>query len=419
MEADQISVYSYETARDMMDPADIVLGTTRAPRREFDAGPYDKASFYDALSSPSYGVHSHAHLTSASGPLRSYYEDEDDYRLESWCPPPLPQQQYPSLPPQRLESLREEQKPPSCPNTPKIIQPPSICSKVWFVIKSCLMTASFFLVLFAVFFAYRSYRCDSDRDRRFDLENIRVALNSRLVGQQKAKLEILSALEEFNRSAHAVSVLVLVGWLGSGKTFAASILNEEFPIRDNAHSFSVPLHFANSKSRFDFLDDLSLFIGRSCGHSLIIFDDVDFNQREQVEPIERFIGRLSSARLDTRSNGTLVILTSSAGSDVVLGHAAKNYEDDFETLFRDLEGQLYLNASAKKRIAPFLPLTREEVRQCIEREGVEQRLNLTPNDIDRVIEEVQFFFAEQSEFSRSGCKQIAGKVDRFFGGGKN
>ena len=114
--------------------------------------------------------------------------------------------------------------------------------------------------------------------------------------------------------------MVLTGWLGGGKTFTASLVKDAFPIPENVHSFSVPLHFAAQNENFHFLDDVALHIGRSCGHSLVIFDDIDSGSPKVLAQVEKFVLNLRSSQLSSRSNGTLVLITSNAGGKIINTH---------------------------------------------------------------------------------------------------
>lgn len=419
---DRQSVYSYETARDLIDPADLVFGPGGPRDLDEEQSNYDQSSFYDALSTSSnYFFHHQQQPTNNNrGPPRQYDLRHYHYQQQQQ------QQQQPAYGKRKLDCLREDVstftgspcRKRSC--TPdKIKLAPVKKTGHFFHHLSGLIKGQFLLKLTclialiasAIFWTYHNYhQCDPDRGSGFRMDAIRSTLDSKLFGQTKAKKQIILALEEFNSysDSAAVSVLALVGWLGTGKTFAASLLRDSFPVRESIHSFSVPLHFSTSAdlSKFDFLDALSLSIGRTCGRSLVIFDDVDLAQKEQTEPIERFIGRLRAgapaggpAGGGNASNGTLIVLTSTSGGN-------ENEDDVFNV-------PSFFSAATSKTIAPFNPLNRADVQKCVEKEASDQGLNLGQDEVDRVLEDVEFL--DSSDLARKGCKQIARKVDRLFG----
>ena len=122
------------------------------------------------------------------------------------------------------------------------------------------------------------------------MSSLRSALDENLFGQHVARAEMLREVAAFSRSASSsVTLLLLVGWPGGGKTHSASLLRNSFPVPDNVHSFSVPLHFGGREGDggFGFLDELALHVARSCGHSMVLFDDVDAADQRTTEEIAR------------------------------------------------------------------------------------------------------------------------------------
>ena len=66
-------------------------------------------------------------------------------------------------------------------------------------------------------------------------------------------------------------------------------------------------------------------------------------------------------------------------------------------------------------IVPFLPLTKDNVRKCIEKEVKNQRLFPTKEEIEEILGQIAFFGEDFSLLSKNGCKQIPSKVGVFFG----
>lgn len=308
------------------------------------------------------------------------------------------------------------------------------CSCLWMLLKIVLASISTFLLFFAFLFAYRTYRCESDRQSGFDVDRLASDLASSVYGQSLARTEVARAVREFSLQHHGVSVLVFTGWLGSGKTFVSSLVRDAFPVAENVHSFSVPVHFARENA-LSFLDELSLHIGRSCGHSLVVFDDVDSASTPAFEQMERFVLTLQNTRLSSRSNGTLVIASSNSGGKalnrrildlVSKGGVKKREAMDYSDAVQALQSEgaqipfhhsgVLARSGIPVRVVPFLPLTREHVRQCVWKEVLRQGLRATEQDVTKVLSEVGFFSAELPVLSKTGCKQVAAKVDLHLGG---
>jgi hypothetical protein len=167
----------------------------------------------------------------------------------------------------------------------------------------------------------------------------------------------------------------------------------------------VPLHFAKEADNFHFLDDLALHIGRSCGHSLVIFDDIDSGSQRARAQIEKFVLNLKSSQLSSRSNGTLVLFTSNAGGKILNVHTLNvmmernslREEITYETcldILSEAEIPCYDEISSHKipvRVIPFLPLTRDHVRSCVKREIDNQGLSATDSEVEKVLDDVSFF----------------------------
>ena len=309
----------------------------------------------------------------------------------------------------------------------------SFCSQLCGLFKAlCMMTSCVLLMAFA-FFLWKTYRCESDRQLVYDIEGLRKSLKENLFGQNLARTEILEAMTRFvGPDGPAVSVLALTGWLGGGKTFTSSLIREHFPLPENLHTFSVPLHFAENTDNFHFLADLTQHIGRSCGHSLVVFDDVDSASSAAVERIERFIVSLKHTLPSPRGNGTLVVLTSNKGGeainkyvfDLMREQAASRDRLTSETLLRVMEEEgievpavrSSMRHGIPARIVPYLPLTRDHVKQCVRREISRQGFTVHEQDVNDVLREVRFFSDDFPVLAASGCKQISGKVDVLLGG---
>ncbi len=73
-------------------------------------------------------------------------------------------------------------------------------------------------------------------------------------------------------------------------------------------------------------------------------------------------------------------------------------------------------SGVRVRAVPFLPLSREHVRQCARREIRSQGLDATEEDVEAVVGQLAFFSEDFPVLARSGCKQVAGKVDVYLGG---
>lgn len=427
---DAVSSFSYETARDMLDPADVVLASARASYRErlasststtTDNG--DANSVFSEASSSINNWH-YYHGGNDLMPRQRRRLDclKEDVSYHAYGDHMLKQQQQ-----QQEQRDNHRQSDPENKSSRVLI----CLSRLWLVARAVLTAMSLCLLIAGALFLWRAHRCESDRQRAFSVELLRDALDQQLFGQHLARAEILREMAAFSRAGSdgesSVHVLILVGWPGGGKTHTANILRSVFPTPENVHSFSVPLHFAGGGDSGAFLDDLSAHVVRSCGHSLVLFDDVDGASKE----VAQFVGALSGVRGvgGRRSNGTLVVITSNAGgaaiNDLVLERLKSGArrpditrQEVMEAL-QDVEIPCLdelrpLNVRVK--VVPFLPLGRDQVRQCVGREIRGQGLDATEEDVEAVAGQMGYFSQDFPVLAKSGCKQVAAKVDVYLGG---
>ena len=312
------SAYSYRTAMIRGEPPTYIPGDPMEGLLEHSRpsrnGNYDNAS-----------------VSSYQTGIPTFYDSQSvtpSSSLDSWCPPSSVDFSSigPSLHKRKLDCLREDvvadvnssmdspcKKKLPCSNDQEVSdvkpkQPGSeICSRFLLVLKVIMVALTCCVLLFLTFFLYRKYRCDGDRQTGLDIDGLAKTLEENLFGQHIAADQIVGVLRDFAESpGPSVHVLILTGWLGSGKTFTTSLIREAFPISDNTHVFSVPVHFAKDTRNLPILDDLSLHVGKSCGHTLVIFDDIDSGSKKTLEQVEKFVRSLKNSLLASRSNGTLV-----------------------------------------------------------------------------------------------------------------
>ena len=112
---------------------------------------------------------------------------------------------------------------------------------------------------------------------------------SSLHGQPLAARQISSVFS----ASTLPSLLLMVGPLGTGKTYAASLLAKSFPVEHNIHAPHAPPADPTS---------LSSLIHRSCGLSFVILDDVNLEDKVTVSRIEGLLLAIAGAE-DTKSNG--------------------------------------------------------------------------------------------------------------------
>ena len=104
-----------------------------------------------------------------------------------------------------------------------------------------------------------------------------------------------------------------------------------------------------------------------------------------------------------------------------LEHAKDNLENRERMKYVDILGDvigsgtvpLYSNLvdfSIPIHILPFLPLTREHIRECTKKLYNSKNIILSPLEIQRIVDQISFFSPEFPIFAKHGCKQVVAKM---------
>ncbi len=280
------------------------------------------------------------------------------------------------------------------------------------------------------------------------------SLAENLFGQNLAVNAVIRSIDQFveigkrkddNNNQNNAVVLMLTGWIGTGKSLTAKLIQDQFPVRANNHIFSVPLTFCGGSNQQKYwtssaasapsqmLKDLAEVIRKSCGLSLVVLEDIDDAPKEIMDSLENFILDLvDKPRESSTNNGTLIVTTSSTGGrsiskkmvewtqEQLLSRDQITEQMVIDLLIEEKEGDpvLALNSTLTSRgipviIAPYLPLSREHLTQCIVKEFKEQGgggATASKADVATILDELQYFSDAFPVFASAGCKRIAAKV---------
>jgi len=272
---------------------------------------------------------------------------------------------------------------------------------------------------------YKNFQCSYKQSRVIDINLIEKELSSNLFGQHLAHAEIVSSITSFTQSTNTSPLLILVlfGWLGSGKTHSARLISSLLPHQSNSHfiSCSLPQTLQGVGSR----------VARDCGYSMIVLDDLDSADNDTLNMIEDLVVSINNDE-NSKSNGTIIVATTSAGghavNKLILERARTStasrdmikYDDVMEALNDQRDSiPLYKSLLAHNlpvRLIPFMPLTRDHLRKCAKKVAGEQGLSITDKQMNHILDQVHYFSKDFPMFAKTGCKQISTKVDLLMGG---
>jgi len=302
-----------------------------------------------------------------------------------------------------------------------------------------LLLVLFFLVsAMFIFSIVREFQCNQRNNLPINPKLLEESLNKNLFGQPVAQLEILEVVQEFSnqiktsQSIKPLIVLVLVGWTGTGKTLTSNLVAASFPIPGNIHRIAG----SSLSHPHTLVQELPSIISRSCGYNLVIVDDISDNQAAYSK-IEKLVISLQSDE-ETRGNGTLLIISTSQGGNLVnrfIMEQIQNGHRDGQltagngilSVIKSVTGNairehldsqnfdiplvsFFKEYGVDHKVIPFLPLTRDAVRSCIQTEVRETGVTLNSQDIANIMNQVPFFSQHLPVFSKIGCKKISAKV---------
>ena len=157
----------------------------------------------------------------------------------------------------------------------------------------------------------------------------------------------------------------------------------------------------------------------------MVLDDCDLEDKTVEDFISSLVTELAEA-VESKSSGTVVILTSSTGAKTINRVAAKHLRsgaslDQLQpaALLEDLQEEAGLSWLLRLRkvrrvtthLVPFLPLSRATVRSCLARLASEQAVKLSSQQVEAVLDMQQVMVAGNTEIVSSGCKQVVSKMD--------
>jgi len=318
------------------------------------------------------------------------------------------------------EELVNVAKRPRTPDNRTISESPPISSRIFaYVVKllKIFVKILLFLIIIVIcifgYVYYKNHECLVNQSLQLDFDMLNHKLSDNLFGQKLASKEIVKSLKDFEEESSRLLVIYLMGWTGSGKTYTASMLSSLMPIQANTHFISCALSSP--------VDEIIHKVSRACGKSLLVLDDIEAADEENLMNIESLILDLNDIH-NTKSLGTIVVITSSAGGNVVnqlLFEGADRDKLSTNTILKSFSQAgifipLYQGLARKGiplKLVPYLPLGREEVRQCVIRLTNIQGDSLTEEQVDSIVSQTHF----TGNLASTGCKQISSRMNIMFG----
>ncbi|EEC03429.1 torsin, putative [Ixodes scapularis] len=283
-------------------------------------------------------------------------------------------------------------------------------SAAWFLLQTCVFVCCLFFV-----FLFLNPEClDTPR---LDLDGLGKALRQRIIGQDVALNRMVGAISRYLDAGNFSSplVLVFVGCSGCGKTYAVSIVAKQYEFAETivaSHRIALA-----RKLR----DDLGHWLRRTVSSwrpNLIAVDDFDLEDDSMRRQLQAAFASWDRLEI-TAEQPTVFILVVTNGADIAEGFALRMLSDG-----RPMNGSrdVAMLVSAYRdvlprwmrdfEVVPFLPMTRDDVKECFRRELSQMKAGIeVPDDkLERLMEEIAFYPPESLDFSESGCKEVPIKL---------
>ena len=296
-----------------------------------------------------------------------------------------------------------------------------------FIIISALLSAA---AMIEILYGKQDSDCDIKDYNSLDVRKLHRILISKVYGQPFAHSLIPPSLEAYlNLNSDDAGILVLAfhGFTGIGKNFVSQIISEQLD-EDLVHKLLVVLHFPyNSKEEASHFGSINEWFSKSlsyapCATHLFVIDEVDGGSPAFLKGLYK-----SLVELKTNKTSAIVLLLSNVGgfeiNQITLSSKIKQQPRENIDV---LELQEAIKQSIEKRqpglatlynsglvdvIIPFLPLEDAHVRACISEYLSSKGFVNGDVTIERVLEQMDFFPANNPLFSKSGCRKVPVKVD--------
>lgn len=207
-------------------------------------------------------------------------------------------------------------------------------------------------------------------DESFVYENISLALQNRIVGQDNA----IDKIQQILRTHETFTAIALYGAQGVGKTLTLNLIRENFQWHLNVQQYVWSLvHSKQSqlKSLLNFVDSLTM-----CGQNAIFIDNIPLNS---MSIIEEFHQKLVQVCEQNHFGAVALYVFNNDDTDhnptIKIGNVSAIY---------------------------FQNMTPNDLRKCIEIESRALDVSLDEMQMNELIASI--------DLERSGCKHVAAKV---------
>lgn len=261
--------------------------------------------------------------------------------------------------------------------------------------------------------------CESSNSTTLNLKFLINELKTNLYGQALAIKTIADVLEEFQVTVEHLTVLVLLGGSGTGKTWTNYLIGNSLP----EHANRLTLHLGPWSSSQEI--DGAFKSLECCRWNFLFIEDSDYADNQQIETVlDQLFGINQNISCNRRK--IVVILTSNYGqkefTELLLQEREKsgtrltiNHLNVRETAIK-LTSPL-IDAFVQRGLhftpVPYLPLEKMQLEQCIHHDLMLKKKSGSAVLLSKVMEHFRFFPSRKKYFVSSGCKTVSTFVNLY------
>ncbi|XP_040169781.1 torsin-like protein [Anopheles arabiensis] len=285
--------------------------------------------------------------------------------------------------------------------------------------------------------------CCNEVHVRFDIQELRTALESSLYGQHIARQVIVNAigghLGNIEQSEKPL-VMSLHGLPGTGKNFVAEHITRALYKRGAASNFvhkflgriHFPLESEVKKYKVALVEHIKAAVAK-CPNALFIFDEVEKMPPGLFDSIVALLDNHAYTKALDFRKAIFIFLSNVAGPEIAVRLKSlvdsgvwrdetklHHFESTLEIASYNLVGGLYKSELIESHVVdhfvPFLPLELRHVEQCIRteyRKFTDQKMS--DQMLSDIVKEA-ITFDDTGLYSNTGCKRVSKKVEAYYYG---
>lgn len=261
--------------------------------------------------------------------------------------------------------------------------------------------------------------CESSNSMTIDLKLLSSELKTNLFGQELAVTTIANVLEEFQVTVEQLTVLVLLGGSGTGKTWTNHLIGNSLP----EHANQATLHLGPWSSSQEI--ERAFKSLECCRWNFFFIEDSDYADNQQIETVLDWAVYVNQ-NISCSHRKIVVILTSNYGQKEFAELLLQERENsgtrwtmnlvNLQEAASKLTSPL-INAFAQRRLhftpVPYLPLEKMQLEQCIRQDLMFKKKSASVDVINKITQHFQFVPPQKKYFVTSGCKTVSTFVNLY------